>query len=557
MQPVANVSYLRAPGTQRASRKSRGGVNEAPRGRRPLRYILAGVMLAAVAGVVVAGVALTSAKASLTADSVAMAKIGMPLGGGTVQKISVVTGPHSQPVPVTVHDGKITPDQLIPANERLQIQVVVKRPGWISWLAGAKQKLTLTLTTPVASLRSHYITIRKGDDLRARFKAPISAYTFGTSPAHMTRTVLPRPASVITLPHPGLAGTVFLSAVPRNWEKSHTASVSYFPAGKSATAVASPTPGTTIKPDTPITLTFSKPVSNALGSHLPPVSPDAGAWHTINSHTIRFEPTGYGYGLAAHVHVILPSGVRVLGGQAGSSDNTASYTVPGGSIVRVQQLLAHLGYLPLVFKGADVPRTNTAQEAAAVDPPKGSFSWKYANTPAALKSFWQPGAYGTVTKGALMAFENDHGMIADGIPGPAVWKALISAAISGHGSTFGYTFVSVSVASQSLNLWHSGKTVIGATPVNTGIPSAPTATGTYPVYEHLTSTTMSGTNPDGSHYSDPGIPWVSYFNGGDALHGFTRASYGSPQSLGCVEMPFSVAGQVWPYTPIGTLVDVH
>jgi lipoprotein-anchoring transpeptidase ErfK/SrfK len=138
-----------------------------------------------------------------------------------------------------------------------------------------------------------------------------------------------------------------------------------------------------------------------------------------------------------------------------------------------------------------------------------------------------------------------------------VWKALISAAISGHGSTFGYTFVSVSVASQSLNLWHSGKTVIGSTAVNTGIPSAPTATGTYPVYEHLTSTTMSGTNPDGSHYSDPNIPWVSYFNGGDALHGFTRASYGSPQSLGCVEMPFSVAGQVYPYTPIGTLVDVH
>ena len=119
--------------------------------------------------------------------------------------------------------------------------------------------------------------------------------------------------------------------------------------------MASPTPGATIKPDTPITLTFSKPVSKALGSHMPPVSPDAGAWHTVNSHTIRFEPTGYGYGLAAHVHVILPSGVRVLGGQAGSSDNTASYTVPGGSIVRVQQLLANLGYLPLTFKGADVP----------------------------------------------------------------------------------------------------------------------------------------------------------------------------------------------------------
>jgi peptidoglycan hydrolase-like protein with peptidoglycan-binding domain len=514
-------------------------------------------MLLAVAGVVVAGVALTSAKASLTADSVAIAKLGMPLGGGTVQSLSVVTGPHSQPVPVSLHDGKITADQLIPANERLQIRVVVKRPGWISWLAGARQTLTLTLTTPVASLRSHYITIRKGGDLRAHFKAPISAYTFGTSPAHMTRTVLPQPTDVITLPHTGLAGTVYLSAAPHSWEKSRTASVSYFPAGKTATAVATPTPGATIKPDTPITLTFSEPVSKALGSHMPPVSPNAGAWHTINSHTIRLQPTGYGYGLAAHVHVALPSGVRVLGGRAGASDDTASYTVPGGSIVRAQQLLANLGYLPLTFKGAHVPLTSAAQEAAAVDPPKGRFDWKYPNTPAPLKGFWKPGAYGTVTKGALMAFESDHGMIADGIAGPAVWKALIGAAISGHGSTFGYTFVSVSVASQSLNLWHSGKTVIGSTAVNTGIPSAPTATGTYPVYEHLTSTTMSGTNPDGSHYSDPNIPWVSYFNGGDALHGFTRASYGSPQSLGCVEMPFSVAGQVWPYTPIGTLVDVH
>jgi hypothetical protein len=52
------------------------------------------------------------------------------------------------------------------------------------------------------------------------------------------------------------------------------------------------------------------------------------------------------------------------------------------------------------------------------------------------------------------------------------------------------------------------------------------------------------------------VPWVSYFNGGDALHGFLRASYGSAQSLGCVEMPYDVAHRVWGYTPIGTLVDV-
>ena len=67
---------------------------------------------------------------------------------------------------------------------------------------------------------------------------------------------------------------------------------------------------------------------------------------------------------------------------------------------------------------------------------------------------------------------------------------------------------------------------------------------------------MSGTNPDGSHYNDPGVPWVSYFNGGDALHGFDRPGYGYPQSDGCVEMPPSNAAVVWPMTPIGTLVTV-
>ena len=80
--------------------------------------------------------------------------------------------------------------------------------------------------------------------------------------------------------------------------------------------------------------------------------------------------------------------------------------------------------------------------------------------------------------------------------------------------------------------------------------AAPTADGTFPVYASATrSTTMSGTNPDGSHYVDPGIPWVSYFNGGDALHGFVRASYGFPQSDGCVEMPPANAAVVFPLHP--------
>jgi lipoprotein-anchoring transpeptidase ErfK/SrfK len=66
---------------------------------------------------------------------------------------------------------------------------------------------------------------------------------------------------------------------------------------------------------------------------------------------------------------------------------------------------------------------------------------------------------------------------------------------------------------------------------------------------------MSGYNPNGTYYHDL-VYWINYFNGGDAVHGFVRASYGFPQSLGCVELPIPVAAQVYPQVHIGTLVTV-
>jgi lipoprotein-anchoring transpeptidase ErfK/SrfK len=67
---------------------------------------------------------------------------------------------------------------------------------------------------------------------------------------------------------------------------------------------------------------------------------------------------------------------------------------------------------------------------------------------------------------------------------------------------------------------------------------------------------MKGTNPDGTKYDDPAIPWVAYFNGGDAVHGYPRSTYGWPQSNGCVELPVSNAATVWPMDTYGTLVTV-
>ena len=160
-----------------------------------------------------------------------------------------------------------------------------------------------------------------------------------------------------------------------------------------------------------------------------------------------------------------------------------------------------------------------------------------------------------------MSFQDVQKLPTTGITTIATWKALLSAAKNSSFSPRPYNYVDVAEntgkkAPQLLTLYVAGIASFHSL-VNSGIAQAPTDLGTYPVYLRYTSTTMSGTNPDGSHYHDTGIPWVSYFNGGDGLHGFIRPTYGSPQSLGCIEMPFSSAGTVWPHTPIGTLVTVR
>jgi peptidoglycan hydrolase-like protein with peptidoglycan-binding domain len=515
---------------------------------------VAGLLVVLVLVVAGGAIAVVSSGASLTTDPNALARVGMPLGGGTIQSVSVLGGATDHQIPVAVRNDAIWPRVTIPAGERVSIEVVVKRPGWNSWLAGSRDRIYLTLVTPVAKPTQTYLTLAKHTPLKLSFNHPVQAVFYGSTASQIKRHALTAATSDVTLPRSGIAGTVWVAGTARTWETAPATAVSWFPSGATTAAVASPAPGTHIGPTSPITLTFSKSISAALGASRPPVSPtSAGSWQQVGDHTLVFHPTGFGYGLGATVRIGLPGGVRLVGGSGGGG----TWSVAPGSTLRLQQLLATLGYLPVNFNSATaVAQTAAAQEQAAIQPPSGSFAWRWSNVPGALRAIWQPGTSGEMTKGAIMAFENDQGMIADGVPGPQVWKALITAADRGQRSAFGYTFVQVSEGSpETESTWHSGKTVVSGL-VNTGIPAAPTAQGLFAVFEHALSVTMSGTNPDGSHYSDPGIPYTSYFNGGDALHGFIRGGYGYPQSLGCVEMPYSEAGAVYPYTPIGTLVDV-
>jgi peptidoglycan hydrolase-like protein with peptidoglycan-binding domain len=162
-----------------------------------------------------------------------------------------------------------------------------------------------------------------------------------------------------------------------------------------------------------------------------------------------------------------------------------------------------------------------------------------------------------VTQGAIMNFQNQNGLKTDGQAGSQVWADLLADVQTGKANANPYDWVLVSQSlPETVTVYANGGPVYQSL-ANTGVAGAPTDNGTWPVFARYTVTTMSGTNPDGSHYSDPGIPWVSYFNGGDALHGFVRPGYGYPQSDGCVEMPIPNAQVVFPLTPLGTLVTVQ
>jgi peptidoglycan hydrolase-like protein with peptidoglycan-binding domain len=323
-----------------------------------------------------------------------------------------------------------------------------------------------------------------------------------------------------------------------------------------------PASGTRTTPAAPLYLTFSKPVAEVLGSARPRLSPaTAGVWREANSHTLVFQPTGFGAPMGTELRLLLPRAVAMTSAHSARLHSTSevAWSVPSGSILRAQQLLAQAGYLPVQWtpSGAAVARDPAAEVKAAVEPPAGAFSWRYGDTPRQLQALWSPGRENEVTRGGIMKFENQHNLTVDGVVGPQVWRTLLHAAISGERFSEPYSYVYVHrEVPETMTLWSAGHTVI-ASPANTGIAGAETELGTFPVFEHIPEGTMSGTNPDGSHYEDPGIKWISYFNGGDALHNFDRASFGTPQSLGCVELPLAAAAEVWKYTPIGTLVTIE
>ena len=125
----------------------------------------------------------------------------------------------------------------------------------------------------------------------------------------------------------------------------------------------------------------------------------------------------------------------------------------------------------------------------------------------------------------------------------------------------GEKWVDISLSDNSVTAYIGGKVAGGPFYMVPGAPETPTVVGTFHVYLKYDVQTMRGENADGTKYETEGVPWVTYFSGGYAMHGapwrssFGWSGYGG--SHGCVNMPVDAAKFIYDWTDMGDTVVVH
>jgi hypothetical protein len=519
---------------------------------------------------------------SLSSSDVALARVHTS-GVGTEVTSVRATASGARVALVSGPQG-LVPSSPLAQGESVQLTATATPPAWLQWLFGSSVSSSVTVVTPAAQPAATVALASSPGEVPIAFDRAVSVvqYSSDGGPARIVRLAEPSTVADLAVPAGMPAGSIQVAAAPRPWERvsARAQSVTWFaaPSGGSVTAMAAPAPGSSSATSwQPITLTFAEPVSKLFGSSHPTISPAvAGSWSEPDAYSLIFTPAGFGYGPDTTVTVQFPHRVSIVGAPAagGGASTTAatvtsSYQFATGpaSVLRLEEILAQLHYLPLDFvpaAGVTNPTSFAAELATMYKPLAGTFTWRWASTPATLQSQWSEGTANVMLKGALMSFEGAQntyngylfeGETVDQIANATTWKALLQAAASGTVDPYPYSYVYVTKQlPETMTLWENGSVILTAA-ANTGIAQDPTVDGTFPIYIRFTVNYMSGTNPDGSHYHDL-VYWINYFNGSDAVHGFQRSYYGSPQSLGCVELPVSTAKVAFDHLIVGDLVTV-
>jgi len=217
-----------------------------------------------------------------------------------------------------------------------------------------------------------------------------------------------------------------------------------------------------------------------------------------------------------------------------SYENSSWYSTP--PIITDINYLYKMGYLPF----------HVISYTPVGDGYEVTYQWYATHIPNKLVNLSITSTHSIFYRSAILRFMRDYGMHFD--PNNTQYASSVLRQAYETGFTAPKPFVWVYVDQhipQKVLVWQKGKYIFES-PANTGVMHT-TAVGTFMVYLRFRSTVMEGVFPGTDiHYDDPDVPWVNYFHGGEAIHGFPRRHYGYPQSAGCVELPIYKAKELYP-----------
>ena len=298
----------------------------------------------------------------LGAPGDALAQVAAPRFAGQVTAVQVRSA-NGDAVPVELRDGRVTPRGTVGSGERLTIELTVRRPGWAAWLVGRTDHPTFTVETPSAHLLGRWLQIKSGGQVTVAFDKAVSVVSLAGKPPRRLdqpqRAVPDRPgrerhashgrgrrrsrsAHLGTSLRTGARELVPRAPVPAAAGQAHAGHGDRSQAG--------------VHPD--VLEPGRGGAGHAGGRDSPPLCRATGAWSTRT----RWPSgrAGSASGSAPRCASCSRNRSTSRARRAPSLTSTLRWQVPEGATLRLQQLLAQLGYLPLDWH----PSANAVLELA-------------------------------------------------------------------------------------------------------------------------------------------------------------------------------------------------
>lgn len=204
------------------------------------------------------------------------------------------------------------------------------------------------------------------------------------------------------------------------------------------------------------------------------------------------------------------------------------------------------GPFQLTFNQPVQNRASVSQDLTFNPPISGRLTWKNAETAVFTPATPLP----PTTEETLILKGGPHGPL-----GPSGQYLPVSQVVRPFVTSGNELIVVRESSPETLTLYKNGVAIF-QTLCNTGIPGAVTPTGSFYVRSKALFANMRGREPNGAPYYSPHVPWVMGLFGNVAIHGYVRARYGFPQSVGCIELPVANAQKLYGMVSVGTPVHI-